>query len=974
MASEERRRRQSRNLALLHQVRTALAQEADLSFVFYTVVEAIAKTYGYIQVSAYLLEGEGLVLQHEAGYWRAIERISVMEGVSGRAVSTRKPILLEDVRTDPSSIETIEGITSEICVPLFGGDEVIGLLKVESTNGVRLNQDDLGLMVALGEHVSVAVSRAQLYTRVRRSEERFRAMTQNSSDLVTLLTATGTIRYQSPSAERILGYHPEELIGQSVFDYVHPDDLARVEMAFAEGLKDPKRRPQAEYRFRHKDGSWRWLESVGSNLLGDPGVGDYVVNSRNVTERKEAVKALREAEERYRTLVEQIPAVTYIDPADGSDTSLYTSPQIEKMLGYTPEEWRENKLWPKRLHPDDRERVLAADERFETGGEPFSEEYRLIAKDGEVVWVREEAVLVKDKVGSPLFWQGILFDVTEQKQAEEELRESEEHLRRLADSAFEGILLTHEGEILEANRALTDMLGYDLADILGRSALEFVAPEHRDLVQQKIASGAEEPYEIVGVRKDGTALDLEVRGRAFSYRGRTVRVTAVRDITERKAFERRLQHQALHDALTELPNRQLFVDRLGQALGRTRRRKDRKAAVLYMDLDDFKAINDSLGHEVGDELLKTVGKSLRESLRQEDTLARFGGDEFTVLIEEVEDPDDAVRVAEQMIRALRGPFTLDKRELFVRPSIGIALGDARTKTAEELLRDADTAMYRAKHEGLDYKVFDEAMYAQAIDHLERKNALRRAIEHEEFVLHYQPIVNFQTGELWGLEALVRWNHPKRGLLEPDEFVPVAEESGLVVPIGEQVLREACRRAAEWQKEHPCSPPLVVSVNLSGRQLRRADLHEVIEHALKVSGLSASSLSLDITETTYISALDANTASLDRLKALGVRISIDDFGAGYSSLSYLKRLPANALKIDKSFVKGLGEDVQDTAIVRMVIELAHTLGMEVIAEGVESWGQAALLEEMGCDFGQGYRFSKPLPNEEVPMFLAEGRTS
>ncbi len=974
-ASEERHRRQSGDLALLHQVRTALAQELDLWSVFYTVVEAIAKTYGYSQVSAYLLEGGVLVLQHGVGYERAIERIPVTEGVSGRAVRTGQPILLEDVRSDSDFIGAIEGITSEICVPLFDEEEVVGFFNVESTNGVRLTQDDLELMVALGEHVSVAVSRAQLYTRVQRSEERFRAMTQNSSDLVTLLTATGTIRYQSPSVERILGYRPEELIGENVFNYVHPDDLGQVEMAFAEGLKDPKRRPQAEYRFWHKDGSWRWLESVGSNLLGDPGVGEYVVNSRDITERKEAEEALSEAEERYRTLVEQIPAVTYIDRADGSDEPLYTSPQIEKMLGYTPEEWLEGRLWPERLHPEDRERMLAADGHFEAGGsESFSEEYRLVAKDGAVVWVREEAVLVEDERGNPLFWQGVLFNITEQKQAEEELRESEERLRRLADSAFEGILITEEGEILEANRAFIDMLGYEVTEVVGRSAMEFVASEHQDLVWQKISSGAEEPYEIVGIRKDGTALDLEVRGRAFSYRGRTVRVTAVRDITERKAFERRLQHQALHDALTELPNRQLFMDRLGQALRRTRRRNDRKTAVLYMDLDDFKAINDSLGHEAGDDLLKAVGERLWKSLRQEDTLARFGGDEFTVLIEEVEDPDDADRVAEQMIEVLRGPFTLNERKLFVRPSIGIALGDARTKTAEDLLRDADTAMYRAKDEGLDYKMFDEAMYEQAIDRLELENDLRRAIEREEFVVHYQPIVDLRTGRLWGFEALVRWDHPERGLLDPDEFVPVAEESGLVVPLGGGVLKEACRQAKAWQQEYPHTPPLIISVNLSAKQLQRPDLDEAVERALRESRLDASCLSLDVTESEYVNALEGNTATLDGLRAIGVKTSIDDFGMGYSSLSYLKRLPADALKIDKTFVKGLGENVEDTAIVRMVIELAHTLGMEVIAEGVESWGQAALLEEMGCDLGQGYHFSKPLTPEGVQGFLEEEHTS
>ncbi|HET6262125.1 MAG TPA: GGDEF domain-containing phosphodiesterase, partial [Chloroflexia bacterium] len=299
---------------------------------------------------------------------------------------------------------------------------------------------------------------------------------------------------------------------------------------------------------------------------------------------------------------------------------------------------------------------------------------------------------------------------------------------------------------------------------------------------------------------------------------------------------------------------------------------------------------------------------------------------------------------------------------------GVALGGKDTRSPEDLLRDADTAMCRTKEEGSDYKVFDESMYERAMDRLELENDLRRAIEQEEFVVHYQPIVNLLTDELWGMEALVRWEHPERGLLGPDEFVPVAERSGLIVPMGEMVLGEACCRAVEWQRQFPRTPPLAISVNLSGRQLRRPDLQEVIGQALEESGLSASSLSLDITEGVYISALDANTAAFECLKALGIRISLDDFGTGYSSLSYIKRLPADILKIDKSFIRGFGVEVEDTAIVQTIIGLTHNIGMEVVAEGVEIEEQAVLLEEMGCDFAQGFYFSRPLPPEEMPGFL------
>jgi len=448
-------------------------------------------------------------------------------------------------------------------------------------------------------------------------------------------------------------------------------------------------------------------------------------------------------------------------------------------------------------------------------------------------------------------------------------------------------------------------------------------------------------------------------------------VVAHENITERRLAEEATAHLALHDPLTGLPNRRLFMDRLRHALGRNRRREGRRVAVLFMDLDNFKGINDSLGHGAGDLMLVAVTERLGGLLRPEDTLARFGGDEFVVLLEDVGGPDEATRVAERISEGFGDPFGLEGRELYARASIGIALGDARTKEPEDLLRDADTAMYRAKEEDPGrFSVFDTAMHERASGRLELENALRRAIGRGEFVVHYQPIVRLDRGEVVAVEALVRWEHPERGLLEPDEFVPLAEESGLVVPIGERVLREACLKAKRWQEEHPRMPPLVVSVNLSARQLSRPDLAETVERALGEAGLEGRCLVLDVTETAYVGALEGNTGALSRLREMGVGISIDDFGTGYSSLSYLKRLPADALKIDRSFVAGLGEDLEDTAVVGMVIELAHTFGMEAIAEGVETEAQARLLGEMGCDKAQGFHFAWPLPPEEVPGFLAE----
>jgi diguanylate cyclase (GGDEF)-like protein/PAS domain S-box-containing protein len=1108
--SEERYRVQSRELALLHQVRSALAQKLDLPAVFYEVVEATAEVYGYTQVSAYMLEGEDLLLQHQVGYERVIERIPMSDGVCGRTVRTGQPVLLEDVRTDPSFLGAIGGITSEICVPLFDEDEAVGCFNVESTGGVKLTQKDLRLMVALGEHVSLTISRAKLHTRVRNSEEYFRALTQNSSDIVTLLRAVGTVRYQSPSVERILGYRPEEMVGKNVFDYVHPDDLERVEMAFAEGLIDPKRRPSVEYRCRHKDGSWVWLESVGTNLLDDPGVGEYVVNSRNVTERKGAEERLREAEERYRNLVEQIPAVTYIDRVtDGLDEPLYTSPQIERMLGYTPEEWQTEKLWPKRLHPEDRERILAADERFEKGEEErFGEEYRLLAKDGSVVWVREEAVVVRGEGGEPLYWQGVIFDTTERKEAEDVIRRSEASLTqsqriahlgtwewdvrsdevRWSDETYriygfaarqfvptlevfldvvhpddrdlltrtidatlregkpydvEHRIVRPDGEVRVVHRQAEVVRGekgealrmigtvHDITErkeaeealqksesslaaaqriahignfeysvqedearwsdelyrIFGFSPQQFVPtyktfwksvhPDDRDLIKGSVREAlyAEKQggvdYRIV--RSDGEVRvvrsDYEVVRDASNQPVKLV--GTVHEITERQALEEQLQHQAFHDPLTDLPNRQLLLDRLGQALRRTRRRRrrGRRVAILFMDLDDFKSINDSLGHEAGDLLLVMVAARLKRCLRPEDTLARFGGDEFVVLLEDVDGPEEAVRVAERVTDGLRGPFVLDGRELYARASIGIALGEARTESPEDLLRDADTAMYEAKGKGLGYRVFDPAMHERVLDRLGLENDLRMALEREEFRLFYQPKVRLkEEGTIAEVEALLRWEHPHRGLLLPDEFVPLAEQTGLIVPIGRWVLKETCRRVKGWQDRYPKTPPLVACVNVSAGQLRYPALLDDVGSVLRESGIEARSLALEITESALVKDMETSTTLLRELREEGVRFALDDFGSEYSSLSYLMRLPVDFVKIDKSFVWGLGKDPKAAVIVEAIISLAHSLGLEAVGEGVESAEQLESLGSMGCDLAQGYHLARPMPGDELDRLL------
>jgi diguanylate cyclase (GGDEF)-like protein len=390
-----------------------------------------------------------------------------------------------------------------------------------------------------------------------------------------------------------------------------------------------------------------------------------------------------------------------------------------------------------------------------------------------------------------------------------------------------------------------------------------------------------------------------------------------------------------------------------------------------MDLDNFKIVNDSLGHELGDKLLVALVERLRSSLRPEDTLSRFGGDEFTLLIEDVASPEDAVRVAERIVEDLREPFVIDERELFVRASIGIALGDARTKSEVELLRDADMAMYRAKDEAADYRMFDPGMYERTLERLELENDLRRALEKEEFTICYQP--KFRLGQpdrIEEVEALIRWEHPQRDFMLPEEFIPIAEETGLIIPIGGWVMKVACRQAKEWQERYPNDPPLSVCVNLSAAQVRHPGLLQDVRSALRESGLEPGSLVLEITEGTLLKDTKVLETIFGELKGLGMRLAIDDFGREYSSLSYLKRLPVDVLKIDGSFVGSLGEDSTNTTIVEAVIKLAHSLDLEVTGEGVESAEQLAYLRRMGCDHVQGYFLARALPSEEVESVLAD----
>jgi diguanylate cyclase (GGDEF)-like protein/PAS domain S-box-containing protein len=444
-----------------------------------------------------------------------------------------------------------------------------------------------------------------------------------------------------------------------------------------------------------------------------------------------------------------------------------------------------------------------------------------------------------------------------------------------------------------------------------------------------------------------------------------------RDITERKQAEEQLQRRAFYDPLTELPNRALFLDRLQHMFHRARRALGSPLfAVLYLDLDRFKAINDSLGHEAGDELLIGTARRLERCLRPGDTLARMGGDEFTVLLDDIGCEADATGVAERIHQEVAAPLVVRGYEMFTSVSVGIAMSSAGYERPEDMLRDADTAMYRAKAGGrARHQVFAGDMHQRAVSSLRLETDLRRALERLEIVPYYQPIVNLDDGAVVGFEALARWQHPSRGLLPPDLFIPVAEETGLITAIGEWMLSEACRQARAWQRKHPRWSALGISVNVSGRQLAQGDVAAEVQRALAATGLAPACLTLEITESALMHNLNAGAGVVQRLHAMSVGLHLDDFGTGYSSLAYLHSFPVHALKVDQSFVNRMDRAPQQSAIVKAIVSLAHNLGMEVVAEGVESRAQADALCALGCRRGQGFLFSRPLPAAEAEQLLA-----
>ena len=847
------------------------------------------------------------------------------------------------------------------------------LWGMASVAAVRDPQGQLDYFVTMLEDIS---PRKQAEEALLESQAQFNQLANHIPQAFWIMDPRARrMRYLSPAIEAISGKKrgPLDSAWAAFKAMIHAEDRARALQAYR---SMPDGRLDVEHRIVAADGTVRWVHVRGFPVPGSAGELYRVAGTiEDITERKRAADELRESERRFGAMLGNVQLISMM--LDRQARITYCNDYLLHVTG-----WRRDEVvgrnWFELFIPPESQALKDVFLRLlDESPEAAHHENEILTRSGERRMIRWNNSVLRSAAGEVIGSASIGEDITEQQRAHQDLIKAEARYRATFDEAAVGITHTSlDGRLLRVNLKYCEMLGYTEAELAGRAVDLVTHPDDRALVAAQrtrlLYAGEALPVEKRNLRKDGSVIWVSVSAALVrdADGAPDYLVAMVQDMTERRRAEAALQHQAYHDSLTGLPNRALFYDRLEQAVSYARRR-DITVAALVVDLDRFKMVNDSLGHTVGDRLLQQVGQRLSTCVRSGDTVARIGGDEFGVLLADMARPQDAAIVGEKILEALAPAFDVEAHEVFLTASAGIAAFPCDGSDSVALIRNADAAMSRAKEHGRDnYQFYTAEMNARAMEKLLLQNDLRHALEREEFLLHYQPKASLGSGQITGFEALLRWQHPRRGLVSPAEFVPLLEDSGLIVPVGEWVVRTACAQIVAWRDAG--LEPLPVAVNLSAKQFFHGDIVAVVEAALAERGVDPRLLDLEITESDVMRNPEEAAAILGKLRDRGVRIGIDDFGTGYSSLSYLKRLPVECLKIDRSFVGGLPADADDASIARAVITMAHSLGLRVVAEGVENEAQRRFLATHECDEMQGYLLSRPQPALEAARFLRPAR--
>lgn len=805
------------------------------------------------------------------------------------------------------------------------------------------------------------------------SEARYRDIFENANDLIYIHDLQGNYLSINRATEQIIGYPLEEALKMNMRQVVAPEYLDDSHQKLAEKLAGIH---QTVYETAcvTKDGRRVTLE-INSSVIRKNGEPIAIQGiARDITERKRTEVSLQASESALKDLFDNAPNGYHELDREGRIVRINRT-ELE-MLGYQLEEVIGRFAWEFVVESTARESIL---DKISGAKRLVPMELNFRRKDGSTVSVLLKDALIKDENGTITGIRANIQDITGRKQVEQALKESEQKYRLLGEGIMHQVWTAQpDGNLDYVNRRTLEYFGRTYSETLGDGWQSLVHQE--DLAESvekwthSLETGEDYATEFRLRRHDGEYLWFQVMATA----GRDEDGDIIKwfgtntDIDDRKKAEAQLSYFAGHDTLTNLPNRAKFMDHLARAVRRAEHNSSFHFAVLFLDLDRFKIINDSLGHSIGDKLLIGIAERLKGCLRLNDIVARLGGDEFTVLLTRLSDSDDAVRVADRFLERLSEPFKIDNYEVFTSASIGIIVSDEVKRQPEDFLRDADTAMYRAKAAGKSrYEIFDREMHLHNMNLLQMENDLRRAIERNEFRVFYQPIVELSSGKIVEFEALIRWQHPLHGLVPPNDFIGIAEETGLIIPIGKWILEEACRQIAEWQARFKMHQHLAISVNLSAKQLLHLNIIAQVEEVLNMTALNPRCLKLEVTETMVMENGDKSLAVISELNNLGIALSTDDFGTGYSSLSYLHRFPFNRLKIDRSFVSKMDSDPKSEAIVRTILLLAQNLNIEVVAEGIETEPQLGILRQLGCQTGQGYLFSKPVNAETAAQLLQNG---